>query len=193
MRGLIYGAVAMALGHGAWAEPLDTRAAGKALFSPRAVSVELVPHEGLTETEMQIVGEVAKQQLYYAAVAYSPGDGLVHEATLGATNYHAIAPAEADALAACDARKEAEAPCVVVARVLPKGWKPGRFQLSQEATDGFRRTYRRTRDEKALAISPGSNAWSIATGAGAAEQAVSQCNEQTGAADSQDCVLAVQN
>ena len=46
----------------------------------------------------------------------------------------------------------------------PRATEPGRVQLSWDATNAFRSTYRRVRDEKALAVSQQSGAWKMARG-----------------------------
>lgn len=189
-------AIGMAVGLAApvFAQAVDGRAAERLLFRDRGVSVELVRVPGLTEQEMGFVAEVAKQQTYYAAVAYSPGDGLVSNATVAAVDYHSVEAASVAALAACTGRRDTGTePCVIVARVKPAGWEPRGLQLSSGATEGFRRSYRGARGEKALALSPSTRGWAISTGAGAATAAVAACNAQAATEGAGDCVTVIAN
>ena len=69
-----------------------------------------------------------------------------------------------------------------------EGWEPRALQLSADATDDLRRSYRKGKGPKALAVSPSTGVWTIARGDGAAAAAVQECQAQSGA---DDCQVAV--
>ena len=146
------------------------------LFSPKGAEVQVMKVPGFGKKEDEILRTVGKSQKYYGAIAVSPGDGLVNEATVAAANFHEIAPAEKAALAACTQRKKAKAACVVAARILPNGYKPGRgLQLSADATQLFDAEYVSAKGPKALAISRSTGLFGLGLGAGAAQKAVAAC------------------
>jgi hypothetical protein len=156
---------------------------------------------GLSEQDRTILSMVVdlsarqmRQPLYwYSSIAYSPTTGLTAEpGPVAAANHHGVAAADRAALAACNAAQaRGAAPCVIAARVLPRGYEPRALELSFGATSAFRDSYRRTRGEKAMAISPASGQFAIATGAGAAEAAVARCNALSQGAE--DCMVAISN
>jgi len=170
------------------AEPVDGKTAKSALFKPKGASVELMPLDFLNEQDKSILSQVALQQSYYGAIAVSPDDGVISNATVAAANYHAIQPAEAAALNACNDAKTGAAACVVVAHIRPKGWSPQDLQLSVDGTVAYRKEYRRGKGPKAFAISPSTGKFAIAKGNGAGEAAVEACNER---ADATDCQIAI--
>ena len=142
----IFAGLVVALAGAASAQTLTNREAGRQLFNTRGVSVELIKDPDLTDQEMGFVQEVAKQQIFYAAVAYSPGDGLVANATVAAVDFHSIPSAEAAALAACTERQEnTSRSCAIVARVRPSNYEPRALEMSRGATEGYRSSYRRAR------------------------------------------------
>jgi hypothetical protein len=127
---------------------------------------------------------------YYGAIAFSPDEGLVSESLQGAFNYHDINAAAAAALSACGkAKKPASAGCILAAQILPRGYSPRGFQLSQDATAAFA-GYRKAGQGGALAISPVSGAYGVARGAAAGPEALAACNAK---APRRDCVLAVRD
>lgn len=161
---------ALSMAAPAGAEVLDTKAARGQLFSTKGHSVQVSGR--LSKEEQQTVtaiipmmGEQLRQPVrYYAAIAYSPDDGLVHEALQAALNYHTVEAADAAAVAACNKIKSnAAQSCRVAARVVPKGYKPRDLTLSLDATAGFDRSYRKARGEKAFAISKATGAWGMGT------------------------------
>lgn len=160
------------------AEPLTAKAAKKALFAPKGASVEMRPAAGLSAQDQTVLATVATQQPYYGAIAISPAEGLMSEATVAAANYHDTAAAEAVALAECSAKKTADAPCVIAAVIRPEGYEVRPLQLSLDATTGFRSDY--PRKGGAMAISAATGGWGIAAGA---EAAVAACAAKAGATD----------
>jgi hypothetical protein len=181
------------------AEPLSGAQARDLLFGLRGQTV--VVDRSLSELDQTVLrmvvemsAERMRQPLYwYAAIAYTPDFGLTTEpGPVAAANHHGVAAADRAALAACDAARPAGSrPCVVAARVLPRNYEPRVLELSFGATSAFRETYLRARGEKAMAISPGSGQFAIATGAGAADAAVARCNALSQGAE--DCVVAILN
>lgn len=167
----------------AGAEPFDGKTARKMVFKPTGVEVALIAHDFLTEQDRMALNYAAQQQPYYAAIAVSPSDGLLSNATLAAANFHDVESARAAALKGCNAAREGAQPCVVVAEIRPKGWQARPLSLSADATFGLRKTYGRGRGEKAMAISPATGKWTVEKGAGAAAAALASCARQAGATD----------
>jgi len=139
MRVVLAALIALGLTPPLHAQTVDGAAAMGALFSTRRVKVLVFNLPMLSDQDKFVLSEISKQQKYYGAVAISPDEGLMAEATLAAANYHAIPPAEAAARAACDrARRPASARCVIAAHVLPPDHTPRALQLSVDATQAFR-------------------------------------------------------
>jgi hypothetical protein len=181
------------------AEPVTGDQARSLLFGLRGQTIAIEP--SLSDLDQRVLravidlsAEQMRQPLYwYASIAYAPDIGLTAEpGPVAAANHHGVAAADRAARAACDAARPAGSqPCVVAARVLPRNYEPRALELSFGATSAFRDTYRRARGEKAMAISPLTGQFAIATGAGAAEAAVAQCNALSQGAG--DCVVAILN
>ena len=167
------------------AESLTAKAARKMLFVPKGAAVQMLAQSGLTERDQTVLASVAAQQPYYGAIAISPDEGLMSEATVAAANYHDTASAEAAALADCNARKSGAAPCVIAAVIRPEGYETRAFQLSLAATTGLRKDF--PRKGGSLAISALTGAWGIGPGA---EAAVAACTET---ANATDCTVVVQD
>lgn len=158
----------------------DTAAA--TLFAPKAAEVEMTAPDLLPKDQSKVLKMVARDQLYYAAIAISPDEGLMSEATVAAANYHSVEAASAVALSECNAKKKGAADCVVAAVVRPEGWQPGGVQLSSDATAAFQTGY----DGGAMALSPATGSWGIgADDAGA----IAACVEKNPKAV--DCTVAI--
>lgn len=178
------------------AEPVDGKAAQGALFNTKGRLVVTSPLPGLPDDMNALLKQAlqasAADVRFYGAIAMAPGGGLDSEATALAENFHSSADARAAALASCNARRADDtAPCVIVAQTLPKGYAPRAVELSVDATDAFRKDYRRAKAPKALAISAATGKWAIASGPGAVAAAVEACNSQAADAGAIDCVLAI--
>jgi hypothetical protein len=145
------------------------------LFAPAGVEVEVLPQSFLAADQAAVLAQVAAGQPYYGAVALSPDEGLMSEATVAAANHHSTEAATAAALAGCDAKRRGATPCVIAALIRPKGWAPRGFQLSSGATAAVFDDYARVRRDKALAVSPATGLWGIGKGRGAAEKALADC------------------
>lgn len=166
-------------------EPLGERAARKQLFAPKGGAVEMRAEAGLPVQDQTVLDAVAAQQPYYGAIAISPDEGLMSEATVAAANYHDTAAAEAVALAECNAKKTGRAPCVVAALIRPEGHEARPLQLSRDATLALRADY--PGKGGAMAISARTGAWGIGAGA---EAALAACAARPGATD---CAVVVQD
>ena len=154
----------------ALAQPLSQREANAALFSVRGSAIQTAPSLTAQDTAIVIgVIDLLGKQLggpvkYYASIAYSPSEGVVSESLQSALNFHSVAAADAAAKEACSrAKSRGSTACIVAARVVPQGYEPRGLTLSYDATNGFQKTYNRTRGPRALAASRSVPAWSIAT------------------------------
>ena len=170
----------------ALAQPVDGKAAKKALFAPVKAEVEIMPAADLPRDQASILKSVGAAQLYYGAIAISPEKGLMFETTVAAANFHDVNAASVAALAGCNAAKPGKKDCVVAALIRPKGWKDKGLSLSSDATAGFKAEYQIT--GSALAISAGSGAWGIGADAGGA---IAACEARNPAA--KDCAVVIAN
>lgn len=161
------------LSQAAVAEVVTGKTAKQALFPATGVSVQVMKQAFLAEGQAEILASVATEQPYYGAIAVSPDEGLMSEATIAAANYHNQAAASAAALGGCDAARKGAAPCVIVALVRPAGWEARQIQLSADATAAFRKDY--GGKGAALAVSAGTGTWGMANGENAADAAVAAC------------------
>lgn len=182
------------------AQAISGDAAQRQLFPTRGVQVAV--SRSLGEEEQAIIRELVREAdrtgedfRYYGSIAYSPDEGMTGQSIRGAFNYHSTDAADQAAVAAC--RAAGGQGCQVAAHILPRGYEPGRLQLSHDATNGFRSTYGRVRGAKAMAISPRTGAWRMAEGddaADAASTAVALCNQDADAQGGvRDCTAVVQN
>jgi hypothetical protein len=177
----------LAMGQIASADVLNGKAAKKVLFSGDGVAVEVLKQPFLVDNQAEIVGTAASQQPYYGAIAASPDEGLLSEATIAAANYHSVEAASVAALAACDGARKGKTACVIVALVRPEGWEPRPLQLSVEATSAFRKDY--GGKGGALAVSASTGASGMAKGDDAAARAIAACASKL--AGINDCSVVV--
>ncbi|RVT83904.1 5-aminolevulic acid synthase [Rhodobacteraceae bacterium CCMM004] len=192
MKAIAGGVMLILAGTGlAAAQTVDGATARAQVFSADGATAQLYRRADLDERDRLILVEAAKTQKYYGAIAYSPSEGLLAEATVASANYHSVPTAEAAALRICeDRRPRGAAPCVLAARIVPPGYVERAFQLNADAT-GALADYRRGAGPKALAISPGTGEWALAKGAGAAGRAVADCNAKAARRGGRDCRVAV--
>lgn len=173
-----------AVAGGAWAEPVTGKQAKKLIFAAKASEAHILPGAGLDEKQAELLKGVAASQPWYGAIAISPDEGLMVEATVAAAKYHDVDGAARAALADCNAKKKGATPCVIAAVIQPKGWKPDRgLQLSQEATEAFAKDYK----GGALATSAATGAFGI--GADAAS-AIAACVAKVTTAT--DCTVVIE-
>ena len=200
MRAALLALVLAAAAGPAAAQALSGDAAERQLFPTRGVQIAV--SRSLSERERAIVREMVREldrigqsPRYYGSIAYSPSDGITGQSIHGTFNYHSTDAADRAAVSAC--RAAGGQGCQVAAHILPRGYEPGRLQLSYDATNGFRSTYARVQGAKALAISPRTGAWRMAQGddtADAASTAVAFCNQDANALGGvTDCTAVVQN
>ncbi len=200
MRAIIWASLGLACAGAALAgDPPDGRAAQRMLFSASDSEVQIVENTGLSAADQKIVQTLfgieqfkALNVSYYAAMAVSPGDGLQSAASNLAQNLHSPAAADAQALAACNKARKARTPCIVVARVLPKGWKPEPLSLNRDATQGIR-DYRKGRGAKAMAISASTPVWAVAKGVGPGVAAMNECRRQAAKLGADDCAVVIRD
>lgn len=187
---LVFAALATEAG----AEVLDTKLARKALFSLKGYEVELsetLPKDAAKVVEAivpMISSELNQPVRYYAAIAWSPDDGVVHESLRAAMNHHNPDVAGRAAVAACETlRSEGATPCEVAALILPRRYEERPLTMSLDATAAFDKAYRKARSPKAFAISRVNGGWGM--GASDAE-ALAACQESSG---SDSCVIVVRD
>ena len=168
MRVLCSLAIGLALTVPASADVVDTKSARKLLYPIKGQSTQLADalSHGERKTIVALIPLMEQQMRspvkYYSSIAYSPDEGLVSEALQGAFNYHTTDAADAAAISACNkARKKGSRRCQLAARIVPRKYAPRELTLSYDATDGFRRTFRREKAPKSFAISVASGAWGM--------------------------------
>lgn len=182
-RGYLAGAAALIAG-AAMAAPMTGKDARKALFKPGPVEIAVLDLPFLTEQDRTVLGQIAQQQKYYGAIAFAPEDGLLSESLTGAFNFHDVPSARAAALRGCEAQRTSDNPCEVVTELRPKGWEDGRaLSLSGDATNAFRSEYRKARSPKAMAVSPSTGLFAVATDPAAPGTAMGQCEAIAQAGD----------
>jgi hypothetical protein len=160
------------------------------LFDAKAAEVELIPQPFLPADQAELLKQVGVMQPYYGAIAISPDEGIMVEATVAAAGHHSTEAAAAAATSACDAKRKGATPCAVVALIRPKGWQATGFQLSSGANEAFGKDYTRIRRAKAFAISPSTGVWGIGKGKEAAAAAIEDCRTKLNPAPA-DCAVAI--
>jgi hypothetical protein len=185
--GLVIGVAASA--GAAWAQVPTGDAVQPLLFPETGAVVEMLPQSFLSEEQAAILAQVGAAQPYYGAIAVSPDEGLMVEATVAAANHHSTGAAERAALAGCDAKREGATPCVIVALIRPQGWAERSFQLSSGATAGFVDSFLKIRRDRAFAVSPVTGLWGVGKGRNAADKAVADCAAKGKGVT--DCVVVV--
>ncbi len=159
------------------------------LFAPTGAVVELTGAGGLAADQAEILRQVGAMQPYYGAIAISPDEGIMVEATVAAANHHTTEAASVQALAACEAKRQGAAPCVIVALIRPEGWQPRPVQLSSGATADFLSAYADAPAPRAFAVSPSTGMWGIGTGTDVTSAAVAACVERGAALAPADCTV----
>lgn len=190
--GLTLAAGIVSLGISAAAAQTLTEAAVEPLLYPVGeAEVEILPNKALSEKEAAILSQVGAAQPYYGAIAISPDEGLMSEATVAAANHHTIEAAKVAALAACNEKRKGKADCVLVGLIRPKGWTERPFQLSSSATEDFDKTYKKIRRDKAFAISPSTGTWGVGKGKDAAAKAIEECTKKPAPVAPTDCIVVI--
>ena len=162
------------------AQTVTGKDAAAMLYAPKVAEV-VITEGALPKDEAKMLAMVARDQPYYAAIAISPDEGLMSEATMAAANHHTVEAASAAALAQCNANRKGAADCVIVAAVRPEGWEARPLQLSSSATEDFG-----ANRGAALALSASTGAWGIGA---SPDEAVAACAAKQEAAT--DCTVAI--
>lgn len=176
------------------AQVLDERGAKAALFPVRGHVVQVSSKlserdQGTVRALVPLMAEQLRQPVrYYAAIAYSPKDGLAHASIQAAMNYHSIEASSNAAIAACNGLRSKGAPsCELAARMVPKRYKPQALTLSIDATAAFEKAYRKAKSPKAFAISKTSGSWGIGI---SDEAALAACE---GNRRARDCEIVIRD
>ncbi len=209
MAGLLMAASVSASVSVAFSAPLSEKEARNTLFKGTKFNIQMleklpVKPEVLTSVE-QIIAVLSSRQAvkaltasglsfeYYGAIAIMP-DQVVSFENLDkvmsiSAKLHNPEAAAATAKAGCDALDGPA--CIVVALILPKGYKPRDFTLSQAATEMFHDNWRDGDGPKFLAFSATTGAWVIAKGVGADVAARERCNEKAAVSGVEDCKIGI--
>lgn len=179
--GVALALASVALASVAQAQTVTGEAAKAMLFAPGEAEVELLGGDILPKDQAKVLQMVAVDQPYYAAIAISPDEGLMSEATVAAANYHTVEAASTVALAECNAKKKGAADCVVVALVRPEGWSAQPLQLSSDASAAMA-----DYAGGAVAVSAATGSWGLGD---TTEAAVAACVDRNPAAT--DCVAVI--
>ncbi|MGQ0567616.1 MAG: DUF4189 domain-containing protein [Gemmobacter sp.] len=185
--GLALAATGAMAAAGAVAEPVASAEARKAVWPAKTpLAIVMRPHPNLPPDQANLLSGVASGQPYYGAIAFSPDEGIMVEATVAAVNHHSVEAAEAAALRDCNAKRTGEAVCAVVVVLRPDGWEARPLQLSQAATEALRKEYGRS-GPRAMAVSPSTGTYGIGAGDGAGAAAIAACAK----AGAEDCTVVV--
>lgn len=194
MRGIRVALALTLLGAKAQGQVLTGDEAAQLLFSHKGHVVQV--SSKLTALEKKIAtgvvplmaSQLRQPVRYYAAIAYSPKDGMLHNSLQAAMNFHTPRAADKAAVAACNRLKSNSAPtCRVAARILPKRFKARDFTLSIDATVAFQRSYQTSAAPKSFAISPSSGDW----GMGVSDRAALKVCQAKGR--SGDCKIVIRD
>lgn len=170
----------------AGADPISGDMVRNTLRADAGVVVSIIQHRALPQDQAQILATVAQGQAHYGAVAFSPGDGLIHEATVAAVDFHTTEAASAAAVADCDTKRKGRAKCVVAALIRPAGWEARPVQMSAAASAALQKDYG-TSGTRAMALSAATGQFALARGADAAAKALAECNAKAKG----DCIVAI--
>jgi hypothetical protein len=161
----------------ALAETMTREAASGILFPPDAIEIARAG-DALSSEQAELLAAAAAGQPYYGAVAVSPDEGLLAEATVAVVNHHTVAAAQTEALAECNRRKTGASPCEIAAVIRPEGWTDRALTLSAPMTAALAAA---APGDAFWAISPATGAWGGGT---TAELAIDGCATA-------DCVVVI--
>ena len=170
------------------ADPVDSKTAKRMLFGTGSEAV-IGQVDFIDSAVAKAIQQAAGQIPYYGAIAVSPGEPTSSNLMATMANFHSPEAAQQAALANCNARRTTGRPCVVIATVVPKKFKPQPLTLSVEATKVFGKEYRKLAAPKALAISPSTGVFAADRGDGG--RAISRCNAAAQAKGSADCRVVI--
>jgi hypothetical protein len=189
MKPMMLAMSVLALGAGvpAGADPISGAAAAQLLFPPDRSEVATLDPQSLAPEDADLLRQVIKDYLYYAAVAIAPEEALLQsQATTLVANHHSPASAATAALAGCDALRQTPTPCKIAATVRPVGWEARALHLSAEASAALASDYG-NQGARALAISASTGFFGLASGDGAVAAAVAACADK----GASDCAVVV--
>ncbi len=190
------------------AQTLTGDAAAQLMFQPSRASVAVNPNSGLSAAQTDFVTAIFNQRQvdvgmrYYGSVAVSPSffDLVASQGPQAAMlaglfqvtgEMHNVAAADRFALTLCEtARTAGQAPCVIAARILPRGYRNRDLTLSASATEALT-AYRRASAPKAFAASTATQGFAFRTGANAAAEAMAACNASAQRKGAADCAVVV--
>ncbi|MFV0332709.1 MAG: 5-aminolevulic acid synthase [Tropicimonas sp.] len=170
------------------AAPVDGKTARKMLFGTGS-AVELGQADFIDASIASAIKQAGAQIPYYGAIAVSPGEPTSSNLMATMANYHSPQAAQKAALDNCNSRRTTGQPCVVIATIVPKRFKPQPLTLSVEATRAFDKEYRKLPEPRALAISPSAGVFGIDRGDGG--RALSKCAAAASAKGADDCQVVV--
>lgn len=171
------------------AQTVDSRAAKGMLFSVKGAKAQVADLDFVDASVAKALKAVAGQIPYYGAIAVSPGEPTESNLMSTMANFHSIEAASAAALANCNGRRTTGKPCVIVAAITPKRYKPQPLTLSVEATGAFNTAYRKLKAPKGLAISDKAGVFGFDRGDGG--RALSKCQSAAAALKASDCRLVI--
>lgn len=173
------------------AQTIDSRTAGRMLFGT-GWEVELGQADFIEKSMAKAIESQLRGQPgvgYYGAIAVSPGEPVSSNLNSIVANFHSPETAQAAALKDCNARRTSGGPCVVVASIVPKRYKPRDFTLSAAATQAFSKTYKKLDSPKGMAVSPATGAYGMDRGDGG--RALAKCAAAAQAQGASDCRLVI--
>ncbi|MEP3392867.1 MAG: 5-aminolevulic acid synthase [Litoreibacter sp.] len=189
MRSSVLAILVASFGGIASAESLTFKEVRKILPKGSRVVAELPDTSFLDEKQQAIVLSLKDTIPFYGALALTADEGLFVDWLSASGQHHSLDAARTAALDYCNANRKAEsAGCVVVLEVSPKGHDADAIlSLSADATDTFRKEYRKLGSPKAFAISKSQGTFGFAGGDGA--RALDACAKAGEGAS--DCTVVV--
>lgn len=171
------------------AQTLDSRTAKGLLFSDKGAEAQVAELDFVDDAVSKALRAVASQIPYYGAIAVSPGEPTSSNLMSTMANYHSVEAASQAALENCNARRTTGKPCVIVAAITPKRYKPQPLTLSVEATKAFNGDYRKLSAPKAMAISDKAGVFGFDRGDGG--RALARCEAAAAERKASDCRLVI--
>jgi hypothetical protein len=165
------------------------------LFSTKGISVDVLEVDALTEQDVLTLQSFEKidkksRPRYYGAIAMAPDEGLFSNSNSLAMDAHSIPAAEKFALKDCNSKRKDGAKCVVVAHILPNDYEERALQLSQSATEAYKK-YKRGKGPKTFMASVSTNGFGFGKGESHAEDAETACLDLAQRAGAMDCIAVI--
>ena len=96
IRSVLQCLVCAGLPFAALAQPMTGKAVAPLLFAATGAEVELLPAPFLPPDQAELLKTVGVSQPYYGAIAVSPDEGIMVEATVAAANHHSTEAASTE-------------------------------------------------------------------------------------------------